>query len=158
MSDSESQLCRYDIERNEWGRCGITLPNGDGEPWRHGTLLSDPSDEHHLYFLGSYTKPGLYRIDFESHTYSLLALAPGRVMAFDCILVRPRSESDIFAVVAAVEGKAWHVYSSKSNKWKALDWKGPCNEWTRSYLVYAQTTKTFYYHIHGQPTFEIVQL
>ena len=159
MSDNESQLCRYIIERNEWRRCGIPLPVSGGDGNKYGYLLSDPSDENHLYLLGSCTKPGLYRIDFESFTCTMLSPTSGALSSFDAILVRPRPESNIFAVVAVVGGSAWHAYSSKSNKWKALtDWKGPGCTWCRGFLAYAQTTKTFYYHIHGQPTWEIVQL
>jgi len=156
MSDDECQICGYDIESGVWRRYGITLPI-EGERWKHGTLLSDPNDEHHLYLLGSYSKPGLYRIDFKSFTCTLLSLTPGTVKCYDAVLVRSRPESSMFAIVAKT-GEKWHMYSSKSNKWKALDWKGPGISWSRDFLVYCQKTKTFYYHIHGQPTWEMVQL
>jgi len=59
LADSDMHLCGYEVDKKTWRRFGIVLPLGGGEPWKHGNLLSDPTDEKHLYFLGSYTKTGI---------------------------------------------------------------------------------------------------
>jgi len=165
MSDYESQLCGYDVEKKKWRRFGITLPNavdrrdGDGEG-RHGVLMSDPNDDDHLYFIGSYVETGLYRIDFDEYTCTLMSkLPPGGHKSFDSLFVRPFPDSESFLVIVQTGGKEWHMYSSRTNKWKKLiGWAGPDQWCSRNFIVYANVTKTFYYHIKGHGHWEIVQL
>jgi len=154
IADNESQLCRYNVETNTWERYGITLPVGGGDKWHLGELLTD---SHNLYIIGSF---GLYQIDLEGRRCINLSSVPdGLDGSRDVILVRPCPESDTFVIVANVAGNSWQLYSSKTGRWKALpDWKGPGITWSRNYLVYSRTTKTFYYHIHGKKTWECVQL
>ena len=159
--DYDMHLCGYEVEKKSWRRFGIVLPLSGGEPWKHGNLLSDPSDEKHLYLLGSYTNTGIYRIDFDAYTCTLLSSAPrSSFRSYDATLVRPCSDSNTFVVIASMGGNDYHMYSSKTNKWKALPgWKGSgIAQHSRCFLVYAEDTKTFYYHIHGRKTWEVVQL
>jgi len=153
MADGDCQLCGYNVERNTWRRYGIILPS-DGQ-WKQGSLLSDPTDEHRLYLLAV---TGLYRIDFETLTCTLLSPTPVPIYTYDAALVRLRPDSEFFAVIVS-GSKGWYMYSSKTNKLKALDsWKPSGTHYTRNFLVYDNASKTFYYHIHGQSTWQIVQL
>ena len=164
MSDGESQLCGYDVERGIWKRYGITLPTiprSDLEKYRHGTLISDPDDPMHLYLLSSYARPGFCRIDLEARTCTLLSPSPrrGTFDCYDSVLVRSRPGSDSFVIVVWGIGSSWHMWSSKTHKWKALsDWKEPQADRRRHFLVYAPDTKTFYYRVNGRSTWEAVKL
>jgi hypothetical protein len=157
MADSSSQLCGYNIEKRTWSRIGIPLPLETAS--LYGRLLSDPLDENHLYLLGRWSLSNLYRIDLAAHTCTLLCPTSVRVNEFDAALVRATPDSEEFYIVAAMDGGSWSMYSSKHNSWKALpDWKKVSSDNIHNFLVYVPQTKTFYYHIRGRSTWEMVQL
>lgn len=135
----------------------MTIPVCGGKQW--GRLLSDPRDETHLYFIGINEKRGLYRINLATNSLVRICTAPEKIDEYNAVLVSSRPDYGGFVIVASVEGGSWFMYSSTKNSWKELTrWKPAHSGWILSYLVYAPSVKTFYYHVHGSETWEIVEI
>ena len=161
--DCKDQLCRYDVERGAWSRCCITLPTFKSGSAVYGHLLSDPTDAEHLYYLAVKSLKCLYRIDLRTHSYTPVCPLPWDSWLYNTILIRRRPGSDGFVIITSIDGGSWYMFSSKTNTWKPLPkWKtahgygggGPI----LSFLVYLPQYKTFYYHVHGRSTWEMVQI
>jgi len=159
MIDTKCRLCGFNTQIERWDTYGIEIPVfNDGNKF-YGRLLSDPQDPTHLYYIGFKTKNGLYKIDLDANTVTLLSRIPLEVDEYDTILIRNRPQSDGFVIILSVTDGSWHMYSSRTKTWKALSkWKGKSLDYIKDYLVFSQSTKTFYYHIHGNDTWETVQL
>jgi len=167
MVDIDAKLCGFDVKKGVWSRYNVTLPTTASavpkpgtDLWgQYGTLLSDPKDEKYLYCLGINEKCGLYRIDLDSLAVIMLNPNPYNCGVYCSVLVRPFPESDNFVIVAQAQGGSWYMYSSKKNTWRELSkWNKEFVDLVKYYIVFANSTKTFYFHINGHLTWESVQL
>jgi len=154
---SESEIIEYNVSENKWSRTGIKFfSEKDHVAWR---LLSDPLDKQHIYAINYCEGRGLYQIDLEAHSYSLVQLlpVPSDAGTYDCLLIR---ENPAHFYIIAVFGGLWYYYSSQFNAWALLQWKKPAGRegWNYNYLVFSTTTKTFYFHSKESLTWDAVQL
>ena len=159
MIDTKCHLCGFNVKTESWAIYDIEIPVFNDKDKYYGRFLSDPKDAKYLYYIGVKTKKGLYRIDLEAKTVTLISTIPLDIDEYDAILIRNRPNSDGFVIIASITDGSWHMYSSRTQTWKALSkWKGRSFDRIKDYLVFSRSTKTFYYHIHGCDTWEIVQL
>ena len=158
--DCRDQLCGYDVARKEWFRSGITLPTYKSGTATYGHLLSDPRDARHLYYLAVKDRRNLIRIGLDNHSLIEICKLPWNSWLYNTILVRNSPESEDFVIITSIEGGSWFMYSSKTNSWKSLSkWKKADTSGAQlRYLVYTSQFKTFYYHIRGSTTWEMVRL
>jgi len=167
--DSKHELVAYIVAQRKWIPTEISLAslaiNQYGDIW----LMNFEHDVKHIYAMGygdaSQRTKGLFSIDVEKKTPPEFISEPGigcGVHLYERLLV-PVSKTE-FIVVAALSGGSWHMFNSRKMAWTPLEnWKSTLDDGVHrdhfhNHIVFVRETRSFYYHIPGQSTWEVVQL
>ena len=157
--DFHASLCYYNVSDRKWNFPGIRVPKYDEDICVK--LLNDPHNEANcIYMMSCYgSKGGLYRIDLDKRSVTLLSSPPvAYLYVKESLLVQ--LDKDEFIVLAMLQDEIWYCYSSKNGSWTPLhNWK-PCHSGFvyQSYLVFSPSMKSFFYHINWTDLWETVKL